>query len=166
MLSRLNITKGYLGFAAVYFLLFVLGLTIIGLYATDVQRARELHANLDSKWGSLSAYAPQVFAVVVGCLSSVTCLAYLVPLVFHALGFVAPIWNLVLFILNITLFGVFAKLFLHANAHGNGAVTRMKNAIWVDLTSALLWLLVTVGSAGYWWKHRDVRSRFTGRARV
>ncbi len=50
MLSRLNITKGYLGFAAVYFLLFVLGLAIIGLYATDVQRARELHAHLDSKW--------------------------------------------------------------------------------------------------------------------
>lgn len=43
---------------------------------------------------------------------------------------------------------------------------RMKNAIWVDLTSALLWFLVTIASAGYWWKHRDVRTRFTGRARV
>ncbi|ATY61908.1 hypothetical protein A9K55_008865 [Cordyceps militaris] len=157
MLSRFNITKGYLAFAGVYFLLFVLGLAIIGLYATDVQRSRELHTHLDSKW---------VFAVVVGCLSSVTCLAYLVPLVFHALGVVAPIWNLVLFILNITLFGVFAKLFLHADAGGNGAVTRMKNAIWVDLTTALLWFLATIASAGYLWKHRDVRSRFTGRAHV
>ncbi|KAM3427454.1 hypothetical protein NHJ13734_008975 [Beauveria thailandica] len=157
MLSRLNITKGYLGFAAVYFLIFVLGLSIIGLYATDVQRARESNSHPGSKW---------VFAVVVGSLSSVTCLAYLVPFIFHALGFVAPIWNLVLFILNITLFGVFAKLYLHEDARGNGAVTRMKNAIWVDLTSALLWLLVALASAGYWWKHRDVRSRFTGRAHV
>lgn len=53
---------------------------------------------------------PQVFAVVVGSLSSITCIAYLVPFVFHALGFIAPIWNLVLFILHITLFGVFAKV--------------------------------------------------------
>ncbi len=59
-----------------------------------------------------------------------------------------------------------AQLFLHAQTGGDGAIMRMKNAIWVDLTAALLWLLVTIGSAGYWWKHRDVRSRFTGRARV
>ncbi|OAA53284.1 hypothetical protein ISF_08898 [Cordyceps fumosorosea ARSEF 2679] len=156
MLSRLNITKGYLAFSVAHFLLFVLGLTIIGLYATDVQRAREVNSHLDSKW---------IFAVVVGSLSSVTCLVYFVPFVFHARGIVAPIWNLVLFILNITLFGVFANLFLHAKA-SNGAVKRMKNAIWVDLTSALLWLLVALASAGYWWKHRDVRSRFTGRAHV
>lgn len=56
------------------------------------------------------SFFPQVFAVVVGCLSSITCIAYLVPFVFHALGFIAPIWNLVLFILHITLFGVFAKV--------------------------------------------------------
>ncbi|KAJ3477389.1 hypothetical protein NLG97_g8857 [Lecanicillium saksenae] len=156
MLARLNMTKGYLGFAVVYFFLFILGLAIIGLYATDVQRARELHGHLDSKW---------VFAVIVGCLSSFTCLFYMVPFVFHNMGFLAPIWNLVLFILSITLFGVFAKLFLHEKAE-DGAITRMKNAIWVDLASALLWFLVTLGSAGYWWKHRDVRTRFTGRARV
>ncbi|OAR01711.1 hypothetical protein LLEC1_03260 [Akanthomyces lecanii] len=157
MLSRLNMSKGYLAFAVVHFLLFVLGLAIIGLYATDVQRWRETHQHVQSKW---------VFAIIVGSLSSITCIAYLVPFVFHALGFIAPIWNLVLFILHITLFGVFAKLFLHANTSRNGAVMRMKNAIWVDLTAALLWLLVTLGSAGYWWKHRDVRTRFTGRARV
>ncbi len=50
MLSRLNISKGYLAFAAVYFLLFVLGLAIIGLYATDVQRWREAHVHVESKW--------------------------------------------------------------------------------------------------------------------
>lgn len=55
----------------------------------------------------------QVFAVVVGCLSSVTTLVYAVPFMFHAMGFIAPIWNLVLFILNITLFGVFAKVRFH-----------------------------------------------------
>ncbi|KAJ2981534.1 hypothetical protein NQ176_g1968 [Zarea fungicola] len=152
-----NVTKGYLAFTIVHFLLFVLGLAIIGLYATDVQRAREHNVHIDSKW---------VFAVVVGCLSSFTCLIYFVPLIFTSIGIIAPVWNLVLFILNITLFGVFAKLFLHEDPEGDGGIKRMKNAIWVDLVSALLWFFVALGATGYWWKHRDVRTRFTGRAHV
>lgn len=42
----------------------------------------------------------------------------------------------------------------------------MKNAVWVDLVSALLWLITFIASLIYWFKHRDVRTRFTGRARV
>lgn len=43
----------------------------------------------------------------------------------------------------------------------------MKNAVWVDLTGALLWLFATVATLVYWTRHRDLGvTRFTGRARV
>ena len=42
----------------------------------------------------------------------------------------------------------------------------MKSAVWVDLVSALLWLISAVSVFGYWWKHRDTRSQFTGGAHV
>jgi ABC-type transport system involved in multi-copper enzyme maturation permease subunit len=42
----------------------------------------------------------------------------------------------------------------------------MKNAVWVDLTVALLWLIAALASAAYFFKNRDSRSRFTGRAKV
>lgn len=58
------------------------------------------------------------------------------------------------------------QMYINEDAEGNGGIERMKNAVWVDLVSALLWLVATVTSAGYWWKHRDVRTRFTGRAHV
>ncbi|KAH0593266.1 hypothetical protein MHUMG1_08988 [Metarhizium humberi] len=57
-------------------------------------------------------------------------------------------------------------LFIHENAEGDGDIQRMKNAVWVDLTSALLWLVSAVATTVYWWRHRDARSTFTGRARV
>lgn len=57
-------------------------------------------------------------------------------------------------------------MYIKEHAEGDNGIMRMKNAVWVDLTSALLWLLITIGAAGYWWKHRDVRTRFTGRAHV
>lgn len=59
-----------------------------------------------------------------------------------------------------------AQLYINENAHGNGDVERMKHAVWVDLTSALLWLIATVAASAYWLKHRNTRTRFTGRAKV
>jgi hypothetical protein len=57
-------------------------------------------------------------------------------------------------------------MYINEDAEGDEGVRRMKNAVWVDLASALLWLIATVAALGYWWKHRDTRSRFTGRAHV
>ena len=42
----------------------------------------------------------------------------------------------------------------------------MKSAVWVDLVSALLWLVSAVACFVYWTRHRDSQSQFTGRARV
>lgn len=57
-------------------------------------------------------------------------------------------------------------MYIKEDAEGDGGIMRMKNAVWVDLVSALLWLFATIASAGYWWKHRETRTQFTGRARV
>lgn len=48
--------------------------------------------------------------MVVGALSAVTCLAYFVPFVLRKGSFIVAIWNLVLFILWIALFGIFGKV--------------------------------------------------------
>jgi len=74
------------------------------------------------------------------------------------------IWSLIIFILWIALFGIFGKMYIHEDAEGNGDIIRMKNAVWVDLAAALLWLIGTIATAAYWWTHRERNTRFTGRA--
>jgi hypothetical protein len=58
------------------------------------------------------------------------------------------------------------QMYINENAEGDGGIERMKNAVWVDLANALLWLIITVAAGLYWVRHRDTRSRFTGRAHV
>lgn len=155
----------------------------------------------------------QVYAVVVGALSAATSALYFIPFIIETGSIFVASWDAILFVLWITLFGVFGKvrscsdqpppsvcctepcprkrkrdkrlkktavllsfsqiltrqlaqLYIDENAHGNGNIERMKHAVWVDLTSALLWLIATVATLAYWWKHRNTRSVFTGRAKV
>ncbi|KAH8677247.1 hypothetical protein BGZ61DRAFT_496881 [Ilyonectria robusta] len=152
-----SFTVSYLLFSALHLCCFALALTTCGLYGVDLNRAHQHGKYADSKW---------VYAVVVGSLSAFTCVLYFIPFVLRVAGVVAVIWDLILFILWITLFGIFGKMYINEDAEGDHGVMRMKNAVWVDLTSALLWLIAALASAGYWWKHRDTRSRFTGRAHV
>lgn len=56
---------------AIRFLQFVLALTVLGLYGTDLDNARKQGKYTDSKW---------VFAEVVGALAAVTALIYMLPL--------------------------------------------------------------------------------------
>ena len=57
-------------------------------------------------------------------------------------------------------------MYIKENAEGDSGVQRMKNAVWVDLVNALLWLISAVGMVIFWIKHRGGRSRWTGRATV
>jgi hypothetical protein len=105
-----------------------------------------------------------VYAEVVGGLSALTAVLYMVPFI---LRFAAvTIWSLILFILWIALFGLFGSMYIKEDAENNDGIQRMKNAVWVDLANALLWLIGTVASAAYWWTHRERHSRFTGRAKL
>ncbi|EEU47122.1 uncharacterized protein NECHADRAFT_67747 [Fusarium vanettenii 77-13-4] len=152
-----DLAVSYVLFSALHLCCFALALTTCGLYGTDLHRANQQHKYSDSKW---------VYAVVVGSISAVTCVVYFVPFILRIAGVVVAIWDFILFILWIALFGVFGKMYISEDAEGDSDVQRMKNAVWVDLASALLWLIATLAALGYWWKHRDTRSRFTGRAHV
>ncbi|KAI8683351.1 hypothetical protein NCS56_00459600 [Fusarium sp. Ph1] len=152
-----DLAVSYVLFSALHLCCFALALTTCGLYGTDLHHANQQHKYSDSKW---------VYAVVVGSISAVTCVVYFVPFILRIAGVVVAIWDFILFILWIALFGVFGKMYINEDAEGDSDVQRMKNAVWVDLTSALLWFIATLAALGYWWKHRDTRSRFTGRAHV
>lgn len=154
-MNPLHNGKGYIAFTVLHFLAFAMALTVCGLYGVDLTRARESGVAADPKW---------VFAEVVAGISVFTTLVYLIPFVLRFAG--VPIWNLILFILWIAVFGVFGSMYIKEDPEGNQAIQRMKNAVWVDLANALLWLIIAIFSGVYWWGHRERRSRFTGRARV
>ncbi|KAI7920128.1 hypothetical protein M0657_006720 [Pyricularia oryzae] len=154
-MNPLHNGKGYIAFTVLHFLAFAMALTVCGLYGVDLTRARESGVAADPKW---------VFAEVVAGISVFTTLVYLIPFVLRFAG--VPIWNLILFILWIAVFGVFGSMYIKEDPEGNQAIQRMKNAVWVDLANALLWLIIAIFSGVYWWGHRERRSRFTGRARL
>lgn len=136
------------------FLQFVLGLTVAGLYGTDLHNAAEAHKYADSKW---------VYAEVVAGLSCITVLVYMIPLVKSWALFA---WDTILFILWLALFGVFGKMYINENPEGDAGITRMKHAVWVDLVNMLLWFITAVYGAVIFFMHRRGRSLHTGRAQV
>jgi len=145
----------YLFFAIIHFFQFILAVTVCGLYGVDISRARQQGKYLDSKW---------VYAEVVGGISALSALLLMIP--FFLRFALSWAWNLVLFILWIALFGTFGAMYIKEDPEGNGDIMRMKNAVWVDLASALLWFISALAGFAYWSKHKERKSRFTGRAKV
>lgn len=76
------------------------------------------------------------------------------------------VWDVIVFILWIVAFGIFGAMYINEDPEGDGGVQRMKNAVWVLLTNALLWLICAAAMAVYWLRHRERHTRFTGRAKV
>ncbi|KAI0105753.1 hypothetical protein GGR51DRAFT_519076 [Nemania sp. FL0031] len=147
-----NMTMSYMLFAILHCFQFILAITVIGLYGTDLDHARKF---TDGKW---------VYALVVASLAAVTAVLYLIPFILRLA--VVPVWSFVLFVLWIALFGLFGSLYIHQDPKGNKDIQRMKSAVWVDLANALLWLIGTGAATVDWWLHRNSRTRFTGRAKV
>jgi hypothetical protein len=126
-MGLLGMTASYLAFSVVYFLQFALAITVCGLYGVDLNRAAKRGVYQDSKWvrefvrwkrGALPSLLihgiywpfaiPQIYAVFVGGISAFTTILYMIPFIIR---FAAVwIWNLVLFILWIALFGVFGNV--------------------------------------------------------
>ncbi|KAI1131034.1 hypothetical protein F5Y10DRAFT_234510 [Nemania abortiva] len=148
-------TTNYVLFAILHISQFILAVTVIGLYGTDVDRSQKRGNDTDGKW---------VYAIVVASISAVTAILYLIPFILRLA--VVPVWSFIVFVLWIALFGLFGSLYINKNPMGDGDIQRMKNAVWVDLVNALLWLIGTGAAAADWWLHRDTRTRFTGRAKV
>ena len=137
------------------FLQFILALTVAGLYGVDLHAANKASAYADGKW---------VFAEVVAGLSAFTVIIYGIPFIksYWAFG-----WDWVLFILWTALFGLFGRIYIPAKPtpKQDGQI-RMKHAVWVDLTSMLLWLVTAVYSTLIWWRNRNTRTLHTGRGKV
>jgi hypothetical protein len=91
----------YVVFTTLHFFLFALALATCGLYGTDVHHANQQGKYSDSKW---------VYAVVVGSISAVTCALYFIPFILRIAGIFVPVWDFILFVLWIALFGVFGKV--------------------------------------------------------
>lgn len=146
--------KTYLAVAVLRIFQFALALTVCGLYGVDLTAARNAGKYQDGKW---------VYAVVLGAFSAFSALLYMIPFIFRfSIMFV---WEAILFFLWIVLFGIFGNMYIKENAEGDSGVQRMKNAVWVDLANALLWLITACVMAGYWWRNRNGKSVFTSRAR-
>jgi len=155
ILKGFEMTLSYIAHSIFRFIQLVLALTVCGLYGVDLNAANKQHKYSDGKW---------VYAEVTAALSAFTALLYLIPFVSH-IGLLF-IWDTILFILWIALFGLFGSMYIHERAEGDGGVQRMKNAVWVDLVNALLWLVSAVGMAVFWAQKRGGRTRWTGRAAV
>lgn len=134
------------------FFQFVLGITVIGLYAVDLDNARKAGKYTDSKW---------VWAVVCGTLGAIVAIV----------GMFIKDWfyffvDFFVFVCYLVAFGIFGKMYIPEDAEGNKGITRMKNAVWVLLTNMLLWFLTTVFLAFRLWKYRHASTTHTGRGRM
>lgn len=57
-------------------------------------------------------------------------------------------------------------MYIKENPEGDAGIQRMKNAVWVDLANALLWLISAVYGTVLFFFGRQKRSLHTGRATV
>lgn len=135
----------------VRFFQFILGIVVIGLYATDLNNARKQGKYVDSKW---------VWAVVCGSLASFTALLFMLPLIKAWFFFYVDAFVWLCYLIA---FGIFGKMYIPEDAEGNAGITRMKNAVWVLLTNMLLWLATAAYGGVVFWKTRKARTSLTGR---
>ncbi|RKF55764.1 hypothetical protein GcC1_201023 [Golovinomyces cichoracearum] len=128
----------------------VLALAVCGIYGMEFSG----HDSWKGRW---------IYAEVTAGLSAVTAILYLLPF-FTRIPFVF-LWDFIIFILWIVLFGIFGKLYIPEDAAGNYRVQKMKNTVWLVLANGISWLLSAIGM-GFLWLYRKRNSMFTGRAIV
>lgn len=128
----------------------ILALTVSGLYGLNISN----HERWQSRW---------IFAEVVAGLSVITALLYAIPLISRIPS--VFVWDSILFLLWIAVFGVFGQMYINVDSTGNSSLRRMKNAVWIDLANAICWLISAIGMAIFWyWRKR--KSLYTGRASI
>jgi fatty acid desaturase len=148
------LTRAYLLLSPFRFTQFALALTVCGLYGVDLRAATLFGKQSNSKW---------VYAEVVGGLSAVTAVIYMIPFLTTITWMF--MWDTILFFHWTVLFGIFGEIYIKEIADGDQSVQRMKNAVWVDFGSALLWLITAAVMAWRLWRERRERTTFTGRGR-
>ncbi|KAJ6164481.1 hypothetical protein N7470_003153 [Penicillium chermesinum] len=155
------------------FVQFVLALTVMGLYGTDVRHDHEDKHTWHAKW---------VFALIVSFFASVTSAAHLIlPFCMSRTStFASPklkmpqfAWEFVLCILWLVLFGIFGRMYIgvypdedskskrgsdntsDTSSLGDASkITRMRHAVWFDLTNLILWVFTAALVLMSWLKSR------------
>lgn len=128
----------------------ILALTVCGLYGINLSN----NDAWQSRW---------IFAEVTAGLSAITALLYLIPYTLR-IPYVF-VWDALLFLLWISVFGVFASMYMNIDPHGHRSLQRMKDAVWIDLANAVCWFISATGLC-ITWLFRKRKSTFTGRANV
>ncbi|KAL1958692.1 hypothetical protein VTO42DRAFT_4035 [Malbranchea cinnamomea] len=139
------------------FLQFVFGIAVIGLYAQDLVRTQKAGDGMDPEW---------LYATITGTIAAFSSLVYIVlpcivgrPVVLLPfLHLPALVHDSILCILWLTLFGIFAKKYITADEINND-VTRMKNAVWIDLINLSFWIITAVWCGLRWNKSRKGANR-------
>jgi hypothetical protein len=131
----------------------VLACAVIGLYGQYLRWANNTGEHADGRW---------IWAVVVGGLSALTAIIYAIP--YFPLRFFF-IWDILLFCFWLTVFAIFAKLYIHEDSEGNRHIEQMRDAVWLDLVNWILWLISAFVGFFYFWKYRNQRTIYTSRAR-
>lgn len=120
---------------------FILGIVIVGIYGERVHKGREDASDASAAW---------VFGLIVSVAACITALIFAVVAPFGTVSRRFKThrlfgWDLTLFVLWITAFGVFAQIFLHRDdddgSYKGSSTDVEKGAMWLDLANSLLWLI-------------------------
>lgn len=140
------------------FLQFVFGLTVIGLYGRDVHHDHSHNHETHSQW---------VYALVAAFLATTTALVSLVKLFIMrklkaasnpALLLPQFVWEFVLCVLWLALFGVFGKMYIGVHPKEDAAdaskINRMRHAVWIDVINLGFWVISASWVLVRWLKSR------------
>ncbi|KAF2660317.1 hypothetical protein K491DRAFT_589250 [Lophiostoma macrostomum CBS 122681] len=130
---------------------FVMGIVVIGLYATDLHNAHKVHKYTDHKWA---------YATFCGAASAIAAVTFMLPFVKAWLffGVDALIW-----FFYVVAFGIFGKMYIKEDAEGDKGVVRMKHAAWIDMVNMILWFITACYGGFIFLKYRKARTTLTGR---
>jgi len=141
----------------------LVALVAVGFYGRRVDADRRAATQQAPEW---------VFGLAIGGLSAITAVAFAVLGAMSAVSdrcrtYRLFAWDATVFLLWIVVFGITGSIFLHRDENApdyKGANTRvMKGVAWLDLASALLWLISAVYGAVKTFLGRKVDG-VTGRA--
>ncbi|CAG8899774.1 unnamed protein product [Penicillium egyptiacum] len=160
----------FMFFSGLRFLQFVFGLTVIGLYGKDVHHDHSEKHVWHSKW---------VYALVTAFLATVTAAMHLIlPFVMRkakpgagagpVLLLPQFVWEFVVTVLWLTLFGIFGKMYIgvHLVEKGDKAddatsalgdaskINRMRHAVYVDVINLAFWVMTASWVLVRWLKSR------------
>jgi hypothetical protein len=130
----------------------VMAITVIGLYAQDLVRAKKAHVYYDAKW---------MYATIIGTLSTLWAVACMTPWVKAWFLFIL---DYLMFLLYLVAFGIFGKMYINEDPEGNKGIIRMKHAVWILLVNLLLWFITATWGAVVFMRGRKARTTHTGQA--